>query len=486
MRNRNYEVTAAAVDAWSNPPASKSETPSEQAGGFNGEMKAISAHSTERPSLKKAAEARMAAGATNQARQASDGVILRRGSDLEIVPIDWLWPGWLARGKMHLLAGAPGQGKTTIALAFASTVSTGGHWPDGTRCHQGNVLIYSGEDDPADTLAPRLIAAGADLSRCHFVEAVRIDGEQQPFDPSRDMVSLATAIDGIGGVDLVIVDPIAGVIRGDSHKNSETRRDLQPLADLATACRCALIGISHFSKAGQGIDPAQRVIGSVAFTAVARVVMVAAKVKSEGDQPLRVLARAKSNIGSDDGGFEYSIEQAEAAAGIHASRIAWGDAVVGTARDLLTDPGAVCDVGSATDEAAELLKAELVADCWTPSEVARKPLKEAGFSKKQIYDATNRLGIVRKKGGMKAGWYWRLPGGSDPEPPTEDSAEDSEDSEDSSLRKVESSKESSAALNLANPPKVPEGSNLKNRESSESSGVHGIFGLKPSDDCEVL
>lgn len=78
----------------------------------------------------------------------TDGVMLTCGADLTPEPISWLWPGWLAQGKLHILAGAPGQGKTTIAQSFAATVTTGGRWPDGHRCEPGNVLIWSGEDDP--------------------------------------------------------------------------------------------------------------------------------------------------------------------------------------------------------------------------------------------------------------------------------------------------------------------------------------------------
>ena len=82
--------------------------------------------------------------------------------------IEWLWPGWLARGRLHLLAGQPGAGKTTLALDFAAIISSGGVWPDAARANQGCVVIWSGEDDPADTLVPRLIAEGADLRRDSF------------------------------------------------------------------------------------------------------------------------------------------------------------------------------------------------------------------------------------------------------------------------------------------------------------------------------
>ena len=380
----------------------------------------------------------------------ADGVVIERGSDLRIVPVAWLWRDWLARGKLHLLAGAPGQGKTTIALAFAATVTSGGRWPNGASCKPGNVLIYSGEDDPADTLAPRLLASGADMSRCYFVKGTRIDGEEQAFDPARDMEKLRKCIASMpGGIDLLIVDPIVGAVTGDSHKNTETRRGLQPLVDLAAECRCALIGITHFQKGGQGTDPSMRVIGSVAFTALARVVMVAAKVQSEDDKPLRVLARAKSNIGPDDGGFEYHLEQTEIQTDVFASHVAWGNAVEGSARELLTDPDD--DAGNDANDAATILQAELVSDCWTPADAAKKAVTRQGFTAKQVWSASKKLGVIRKKGGMTAGWYWRLPGGVDPELPAEDSQKPPEDSEDSTLRKTESSESSESS----EPPRRP-------------------------------
>ena len=104
----------------------------------------------------------------------ADGVVLINGSTLTPQAVRWLWEYWLALGKLHILAGTPGQGKTTIALAAMATVTIGGRWPDDTRCAPGNVLMWTGEDDLADTVTPRLMAAGADLSRCYFVEGTRI------------------------------------------------------------------------------------------------------------------------------------------------------------------------------------------------------------------------------------------------------------------------------------------------------------------------
>ncbi|MDZ4145693.1 MAG: AAA family ATPase [Burkholderiales bacterium] len=373
-----------------------------------------------------------------------DGVVLTCGSDLTPEPVRWLWPAWLALGKLHILAGAPGQGKTTIAMALAATVSIAGRWPDGTHSEAGNVLIWSGEDDAADTLLPRLLAAGADRSRCFFISGSRIGGEVQPFDPASDMGQLLAAVEKIGGIKLLVVDPVVNVVTGDSHKNTEVRRAMQPLVDLAAACDCALLGITHFSKGGQGSDPSQRVIGSVAFTAVARVVLVAAKVKGEDGKDTRILARSKSNIGPDDGGFQYHLEQVEVDAfpGIEAARIAWGKAVEGNARELLTDPNEAGEEVTDSNDACDLLKAELSIGTLISAEVACKPLKDAGFSKKQIWAASKKLRVIRKKGGMKEGWQWRLPGPLDVAFTVGFPEDSAEGSEDSSFQNGESSEPS--------------------------------------------
>ncbi len=376
-------------------------------------------------------------------------VVLTCGADLTPEPVQWLWPDWLALGKFHLLAGAPGQGKTTIAMGMAATVTIGGRWPDGSRCAAGNVLIWSGEDDYTDTLLPRLIAAGADRSRVFFVDGTRTAGAVRPFDPSTDTRTLQEAIQQIGSVRLIVIDPVSTAVAGDSHKNTEVRRGLQPLVDLATTINAALLGITHLSKGGQGTDPAQRVIGSIAFTAVARVVLVAARVKGEDGADKRILARSKSNIGPDSGGFEYHLAQVEALPGIDASRIEWGQAVEGSARDLLTDP-TEGDDGTDHADAVSLLKAELTADGWTPVAVASQPLKDAGFNKKQIWNASKKLNVVRKKGGMGGGWYLRLPGGCDVALPGEDSKtpEGSEDSPSEKQEPLESSGVDQAANEL--------------------------------------
>lgn len=316
-------------------------------------------------------------------------------------PIRWLWRGWLARGKLHVLAGAPGTGKTTLALSIAAAITHGGLLPDGTQAQQGNVLVWSGEDDPADTLKPRLMAAGADVSHVYFVGDVGRGMNTRPFDPSRDLLALEHAAEKNGEISLLIADPVVSAVTGDSHKNTEVRRALQPMVNLATRLDCAVLGISHFSKGTAGRDPVERVTGSIAFGAIARVVMVTAK----SDDGTRLLARAKSNIGPDGGGFAYTLEQIEHE-GIEASRVVWGASLEGSARDLLgaaeTDES---DEGNAQEEASDWLSDELKHGPRSAKELKAEANK-AGIAWRTVERAKAGLGIRSQK--TITGWVWAM------------------------------------------------------------------------------
>jgi putative DNA primase/helicase len=337
-------------------------------------------------------------------------VILRRGCDVEPVPIDWLWPGWLAAGKLHLIGGAPGTGKTTVAVALAATVSSGGRWPDGSRARAGSVVIWSGEDDNADTLNPRLRAAGADLQRVHTVGGVIDQGESYPFDPSRDMAALRDAIAGLPDVRLIVIDPVVSAISGDSHKNAEVRRGLQPLVDLAGELRSALLGVTHFSKGTSGRDPVERITGSLAFGALARMVWVAAKQDTDDDRPARrVLLRAKSNIGPDGGGFAYDLRQEPLPdyPDIETSRVIWGDAIEGTAREVLADAEAQGEDAEERRDAVSWLR-ELLSGGELPVNEVKRQADDAGHAWRTVQRAMRAAGVESKRSGFGERGKWRL------------------------------------------------------------------------------
>ncbi|CAJ0689571.1 hypothetical protein LMG18102_01132 [Ralstonia mannitolilytica] len=330
-------------------------------------------------------------------------------ADVVPEPITWLWPGWLPAGKLSILAGSPGTGKTTLALDLAATVTTGGTWPDGSKSNKrGNVLIWSGEDHPADTLVPRLIAAGADLERVFFTQTVANEsGELQPFDPAKDIDLLSQRLTELGGADLLIVDPIVSAVSGDAHRVNDVRRNLQALVDLAAVLRCAVLGISHFAKGTKGSSPAERVIGSQAFVALARMVLVAGKDEAT---ERRILARAKSNIAADDGGFAYLLEQVEARQGIFASRVVWGDPIAGSARQILSDVEHRDDLedGTALEDAMAFLRSLLDTGPLSSNQI-KADAHGAGYHWRTIERAKKKLGIEARKLGMKGGWVWVLP-----------------------------------------------------------------------------
>lgn len=339
--------------------------------------------------------------------QSGSGLVLLRASDIKPEPVSWLWPEWLARGKLAILAGNPGSGKTTLALGLAAIITTAGRWPDKTPCHdKGSVFIWSGEDDPTDTLVPRLMAAGADLTRVHFLDGVTTDGERRPFDPGKDVPHLAAALEKVGDVRLIIIDPIVSAVTGDGHKANDVRRSLQPIVDYAMRHQCAVVGITHFSKGTGGRDPLERVTGSQAYGALARVVMVAAK--EEGDGGSRVLARAKSNIGPDDGGVSYTIETTTVDGGIVASRAIWTGTMAGTARDILGIVESQEEGRSATDEAVDFLR-DLLNQGPVPSKEANKQAKESGITEKTLRRAREKLDVVVDKSGYQGAWLWSLP-----------------------------------------------------------------------------
>ncbi len=349
-------------------------------------------------------------------------VNLRCGSSIKPLAISWLWEEWIPAGKLTVLAGTAGTGKTTLVLGLAAALTSCTRWPDETLCKQGgNVLIRSSEDNPDDTLVPRLIASGVDMKRCFFIDGITEDGVSVPFDPSQDIPKLHQAVEKIGGVSLLIIDPIVSAVAGDMHRANDVRRSLQAVVDFAEVHGCAVIGITHFAKNGAGKDPQDRVIGSQAFSALARMVLVAAK---EENGPRRVLARAKSNIAPDDGGVAYRLDMKSIEGGIEVIHVVWEGAIEGTAREILGDVDYDDNDAPANNEAgvireteldkAEDFLAELLAEGAIPTTQIYSDAKGAGFTQSTIRWAKASLGIEAKRvgeKGIKGGgvWHWESP-----------------------------------------------------------------------------
>jgi putative DNA primase/helicase len=344
-------------------------------------------------------------GKARPAVPVEQSVILKSAADYTPEPIDWLWRDWLAKGKLHLLAGAPGTGKTTIGIALAAAITSGGIWPDGAPVDAGDVLIWSGEDGISDTLLPRFLAAGGNKDRLHFVAGREENGETRSFDPSTDMSKLYDASKALPAIKLLLLDPVVAAVAADSHKNTEVRRGLQPVVDLAERLQCAVLGITHLSKNTSGREPLERIAGSIAFGAVARVALATVR-PADQDAPRR-LVRAKSNIGPDSGGFEYTLFSAPVPGfGFNSQTVEWGQMLEGTARELMAveQPD---NEGEREDAEAFLL--DTLRDGPAPTRDIRAAATAHGHGWRTVNRAKQDLGVKAVKLGMKDGWAWQLP-----------------------------------------------------------------------------
>ena len=344
-------------------------------------------------------------GKVQHPRTTEPSVILKSAADYTPEPINWLWRDWLALGKLHLLAGAPGTGKTTLAISLAATITSGGKWPDGTPVEAGNVLIWSGEDCIGDTLLPRFMAAGGNRERLHFISGRDDHGGATPFDPSTEMPRVYEAAQTLPNVKLLLLDPVVSMVAGDSHKNTEVRRSLQPVVDLAERLQCAALGVTHLSKETAGREPLERVTGA-SPSAPFPVSCLATVRPADQDAPWRLI-RTKSNIGPDTGGFEYMLFSAPVPGHpFNAQTVEWGQMLEGTARELMSveQPG---DDGEGED--AEEFLVDMLRDGPTPTREIKEAARAHGLAWRTIERAKRHLGIQAAKLGMKEGWAWEMP-----------------------------------------------------------------------------
>jgi putative DNA primase/helicase len=351
------------------------------------------------------------------AQAAKPALQLTQAWTVQMVPIRWIWPGFLARSKVHLVAGRPDAGKTTVTLQLIATASRGGTFPDDTQCESPlHCFIWSSEDDIADTLAPRLKAMRADMSRVHFIGQVRQGEASRPFDPATDMQYLYDALVRYKGhIGVLMIDPIVVIARTDSHKNAETRKDLGALVTLTEALDCATVGITHFTKGTRGQDPVERVTGSLAFAAIARIVLAVAK-RRDDDGGGSAFVRAKGNIVQADAdiprGFAFHMHNTDLGQGIEASRVEWGDELTGTAADVLADCEASSDEDSKLDHAVEWLREYLAPGAAFATELY-DDANAAGHSERTIKRAKNPAKVKSHK--IANRWHWYIEGKGSPE-----------------------------------------------------------------------
>jgi AAA domain len=225
-------------------------------------------------------------------------LVVRRVADVPRERVRWLWPGYLPVGKVVVLDGDPGLGKSTVTADLAARITIGKPMLDGSGGGDpGAVVLASAEDGLADTIRPRLELAGADLARVAVIEALELaDGRSVPLELPGDLEALEAVVRDVGAR-LVTIDPLMAFLAGtvQASRDQDVRRVLHPVKELAEHTGAAFLVVRHLRKAATE-TAVQRGGGSIGIIGAARVGLMVARDPADPDR--RILAVTKSNVGA--------------------------------------------------------------------------------------------------------------------------------------------------------------------------------------------
>jgi len=340
---------------------------------------------------------------------------------IEAVPIDWLWPGRFALGKLTLLTGQGGVGKSLLTCDMAARISKGLPFPDGSPGVKGDSFFVGAEDGAGDTIRPRLDAAGADCRRVHLISGPKPPGEEfaSAVDLSLHINKLDQLLDRFPDAKLLIVDPIMDFLgpKCNSDKAADVRRVLGPLRSLAEKHQVAVVAMNHLRKSLGGSSK-NRSLGSGAFVQVCRIELRVCE--DPEDENRRLLLPVKSNLGPAPG-LAYRIESADNGAGF----VVWEDGPVSiTISEVESDGGG--EDRSAIEEAIEWLSGFL-SDGPVKASEAKKQAGRDGITERTLARAKKKLRIIAEQ--KERCWWWSLPDQSLEDGPDEDNPPESGETE---------------------------------------------------------
>jgi hypothetical protein len=326
-------------------------------------------------------------------------------ADVEACEVRWLWFRRIPRGRLTVMAGVPGCGKSFITCDLAARVSRGRPMPDGAACEVGSVLMVCAEDDARDTIKPRLDASGADASRIVMLDGVYQSRANQLRTHAAFTLADVDALDRAlqsGDYSLVIIDPIGSYLgaRVDAHRDNEIRAVLAPIAELAREHDVAIVLVAHTRKAAAA-HADDLVLGSRGFTGLARSVLHC--MIDPDDQDRRLLLPGKNNLSKPAPGLALTIDGDPA-------RVHWEDQPVSTtAAEVLARAGGRGDSG-ARAEAEQWLTDEL-SDGPKPAADIKVRAEKDGISIRTLERAKSRLGVTSRREGYARGgrWVWVMP-----------------------------------------------------------------------------
>jgi hypothetical protein len=339
--------------------------------------------------------------------------VARKLSDIQLEEVTWMWPNFLADRKITIVDGMPGVGKSTLTSEIASRVTTGQAFPNGEPREPRGVVFIAVEDGVADTIKPRVAAAGGNEQHAYFIH-IEQDGNEITPDLERHLGSIREAILEIGNVGLLIIDPIMALLGNsvDSYRDQDVRKVTTPLARLAEELNLAILIVRHPNK-GSSNNALLRGGGSMAFIGSARVGWVVGKHPDNPD--IRVLAISKSNIGTMDASLEFSLVNDET---YGCARIEWIGSSKLTADNLYEDQNS--EEKSLTEEAIDWLREFLVEGGMDHPTIKREAAKY-GITDKSLRRAREKLKIETKRQGQGTAHtsVWILPPSLTPYPVTD-------------------------------------------------------------------
>lgn len=338
---------------------------------------------------------------------------LVRLADLEPRPVGWLWEPYLVRGKLNNLQGEGGNMKTTIAIDIAARITTGRDMPNShDHTEPANVFYFTIEDDPADTILPRFLAAEGDPNRMWTASGtITHDDEGNPVPGVLSLANIKEIRAGVNAYNpaLIVVDPVTSFLGAavDMHRANEVRPVMEALSTLAQESSATILNILHISKGGTG-SAAYRALGSVDFANTARSVLYVAEHDGR-----RVMAQAKMNLAEKGASLYYESVNSDYKLGEQTvNRILWGGTADITA-DQLVEPrmGSKAEPAFDMRDTEELILNELSVP-MTAKTLHQHVIDGIGVSKHYFERARSDLhkrGLITHKRhgfGPKSGVFW--------------------------------------------------------------------------------
>ena len=329
-------------------------------------------------------------------------IVTKRADHITPRKVHWLWPERIPLGKVTVFAGLPGQGKSLATVDIAARLTTAREYPDSTNpLAASEVLFVAGEDDPEDALVPRLMAAGADCSRIHWLKGVRVDGQDDSLRLDLDIAGIERFLDDRPAIRLFVLDPISNHLGSASMVDEqEVRGILGPLTEVAKDRNIAIICVMHMNKK-EGLAPIHRVSGAGAFIGVARASWLFAA--DPETQSHHLMMPLKNNYAKDPSSLLYRVDEGRVQIGnedVPMPRVEWLDET-----DVDLDAIVSGALGKRSNAAAFLEKTLAKGPC-DASTVYDAAMKE-GISKRTLERAKRVLRIESQKRGDA--WEWELP-----------------------------------------------------------------------------